>query len=135
FYGAADVGRAEKHTDKPISESVRVRASKQWLHRDWDISKVETKALGRWGALGTVDSLCSAKRHIFCDGAVELAPFGRENAVVWFSYTRLPDHATVMQGELRGIEAAANRLTSTQDNPLRQAVIYSDSQAAIRAVT
>ncbi|KAF4684861.1 hypothetical protein FOZ60_007271, partial [Perkinsus olseni] len=82
-----------------------------------------------------VDSLCSAKRHIFCDGAVELAPFGRENAVVWFSYTRLPDHATVMQGELRGIEAAANRLTSTQDNPLRQAVIYSDSQAAIRAVT
>ncbi|KAF4689004.1 hypothetical protein FOZ60_002175 [Perkinsus olseni] len=40
-----------------------------------------------------------------------------------------------MQGELRGIEAAANRLTSTQDNPLRQAVIYSDSQAAIRAVT
>ncbi|EER17008.1 hypothetical protein Pmar_PMAR026321, partial [Perkinsus marinus ATCC 50983] len=161
--------------------SVRVRASKQWLHRDWDISEAETRALGRWGALGTevrnpedmnldvsypasiasdhravavindgqIDRLSSAKRHIFCDGSriggsgltgrigsgvVELAPSNKDAAVVWFSYTRLPDYATVMQGELRGIEAAADRLTSTRNNPLKQAVIYSDSQAAIRAV-
>lgn len=58
----------------------------------------------------------------------------KHNKEIMSGQHRLPDHATVFQGEVTAIRVAAEAALSLQQNNLRFVKIFVDSQAAILAV-